>query len=124
VFNVNGIDLDFYFSTLKPADFIDVQAVKTQTVDEQEKEGVEGVPQIIPSVDGIDPAVVDEEIAESAAEAQASYNGAQIAAALDILVKVKEGILTARQAVLFLVQFLNFEEADAKALFEGQVSLF
>jgi hypothetical protein len=41
VFNVNGIDLDFYFETLKPADFIDVQAVKTQTVDEQEKEGVE-----------------------------------------------------------------------------------
>jgi len=41
IFNVNGIDLDFYFETLKPADFIDVQAVKTQTVDEQEKEGVE-----------------------------------------------------------------------------------
>jgi len=124
VFNVNGIDLDFYFETLKPADFIDVGAVKAQGEDEQEKEGVEGVPQVIPSVDGIDPAVVDSEIAESAAEAQASYNGAQIAAALDILVKVKEGILTARQAVLFLVQFLNFEEADAKALFEGQVSLF
>ena len=41
IFNVNGIDLDFYFSTLKPADFIDVEAVKTQTVEEQEKEGVE-----------------------------------------------------------------------------------
>jgi len=41
VFGINGIDLDLYFETLKPADFIDVQAVKTQTVDEQEKEGVE-----------------------------------------------------------------------------------
>jgi len=41
VFNVNGIDLDFYFSTLKPADFIDVGAVKAQGEDEQEKEGVE-----------------------------------------------------------------------------------
>ena len=41
LFSVNGIDLDFYFSTLKPADFIDVDSVKAQTVDEQEKEGIE-----------------------------------------------------------------------------------
>jgi hypothetical protein len=41
LFSVNGIDLDFYFSTLKPADFIDVEAVKAQTTDEQEKEGLE-----------------------------------------------------------------------------------
>jgi hypothetical protein len=41
VFNVNGINLDFYFETLKPADFIDVEAVKVQTVDEQEKEGIQ-----------------------------------------------------------------------------------
>jgi len=41
LFAVNGIDLDFYFSTLKPADFIDVETVKAQTVDEQEKEGIE-----------------------------------------------------------------------------------
>ena len=41
IFNVNGINLDFYFKTLKPADFIDVEAVKAQTVDEQEKEGIE-----------------------------------------------------------------------------------
>jgi hypothetical protein len=41
LFAVNGIDLDFYFKTLKPADFIDVDAVKAQTADEQEKEGLE-----------------------------------------------------------------------------------
>lgn len=41
IFAVNGIDLDFYFKTLKPADFIDVEAVKAQTTDEQEKEGLE-----------------------------------------------------------------------------------
>ena len=41
IFNVNGINLDFYFKTLKPADFIDVEAVKAQTVDDQEKEGIE-----------------------------------------------------------------------------------
>lgn len=41
LFAVNGIDLDFYFKTLKPADFIDVETVKAQTTDEQEKEGLE-----------------------------------------------------------------------------------
>ena len=37
LFETNGIDLDFYFKTLKPADFIDVDAVQAQTTDEQEK---------------------------------------------------------------------------------------
>ena len=41
LFSVNGINLDLYFKTLKPADFIDVEAVKVQTVEEQEKEGIE-----------------------------------------------------------------------------------
>jgi len=41
IFSVNGIDLDFYFKTLKPADFIDVETVKAQSTDEQEKEGLE-----------------------------------------------------------------------------------
>ena len=41
LFAVNGIDLDFYFQTLKPADFIDVEAVRAQTNEEQEKEGLE-----------------------------------------------------------------------------------
>ena len=41
LFAVNGIDLDFYFETLKPADFIDVETVKAQTTDEQEKEGLD-----------------------------------------------------------------------------------
>jgi len=121
LFAVNGIDLDFYFKTLKPADFIDVETVRAQTGDEQEKEGVE---QVVPGAEGVQPAIVDEEVAEGAAEAEASYNGAQISAALDILVKVKEGVLTPRQAILFLIQFLQFDERDARALFEGQVSLF
>lgn len=41
LFATNGIDLDFYFKTLKPADFIDVDAVQAQTTDDQEKEGLE-----------------------------------------------------------------------------------
>ena len=40
IFSVNDINLDLYFKTLKPADFIDLDVVKTQSEDDQEKEGV------------------------------------------------------------------------------------
>ena len=40
IFSVNDINLDLYFKTLKPADFIDLNVVKTQSEDDQEKEGV------------------------------------------------------------------------------------
>ena len=40
IFKVNDINLDLYFKTLKPADFIDLEVTKTQSEEEQEKEGV------------------------------------------------------------------------------------
>ena len=40
IFSVNDINLDLYFKTLKPADFIDLEVTKTQSEDDQEKEGV------------------------------------------------------------------------------------
>ena len=40
IFKVNDINLDLYFKSLKPADFIDLDVVKTQSEDDQEKEGV------------------------------------------------------------------------------------
>ena len=40
VFKVNDINLDLYFKTLKPADFIDLEVTKTQSEEDQEKEGV------------------------------------------------------------------------------------
>ena len=40
IFRINDINLDLYFKTLKPADFIDLDVVKTQSDDDQEKEGV------------------------------------------------------------------------------------
>ena len=40
IFAVNDINLDLYFKSLKPADFIDLDVVKTQSEDDQEKEGV------------------------------------------------------------------------------------
>ena len=40
IYKVNDINLDLYFKTLKPADFIDLEVTKTQSEEEQEKEGV------------------------------------------------------------------------------------
>ena len=40
IFRVNDINLDLYFKSLKPADFIDLEVTKTQSEEEQEKEGV------------------------------------------------------------------------------------
>jgi len=40
IFSVNDINLDLYFKSLKPADFIDLEVTKTQSEEDQEKEGV------------------------------------------------------------------------------------
>ena len=40
IFRVNDINLDLYFKSLKPADFIDLDVTKTQSEEDQEKEGV------------------------------------------------------------------------------------
>jgi hypothetical protein len=46
-----------------------------------------------------------------------TYNGAQIASAIDVIAKVKEGILTQEQAIVFLVQFLQLDVEVAKSMF-------
>ena len=57
---------------------------------------------------------------KATSDAAVSYNGAQIASAIDIFAKVKEGILTTEQAIVFLVQFLNIPASVAQALFSQQ----
>lgn len=59
---------------------------------------------------------------EAAVDKDASYNGAQIASAVEVLVKVQEGILTEEQAKVFLVQMLQFSPQVAEALFTEGVS--
>lgn len=54
---------------------------------------------------------------QAISDAKISYNGAQIASAIDIFAKVKEGILTTEQAIVFLVQFLNIDANIAETLF-------
>lgn len=55
-------------------------------------------------------------------DAAVSYNGAQITSAIDIFAKVKEGILTTEQAIVFLVQFLNIPSLVARSLFTSEVA--
>ena len=65
-----------------------------------------------------DMAVGEDELANK----DASYNGAQIASAVEVLVKVQEGIITEEQAKVFLVQMLQFTPSVADALFTEGVS--
>ena len=114
LFAINDIELDIYFITAKPADFLDLEVIETLDEGEQEKEGIEN-----PQEEG--EVVVDEPIEEGmpviSADNEASYNGAQISSALDIIVKVGEGLLTPEQAIVFLIQMLQFEPSVAQALF-------
>ncbi len=75
-----------------------------------------GVKPVIEIVDAMenDLPVVDD-------AAKQSYNGAQIASAIDIIAKIKEGILTEEQAIVFLVQFLQLPEDIARSFFNEQL---
>ena len=128
LFSINDINLDLYFVSLKPADFIDIQNVAKVSEDEQEKEGitrdgevpVEEVEEIKETPEDSTEEVKDE-VMDEPLEKEASYNGAQISSAIDIIAKVQEGILTKEQATVFLIQFLQLPPAVAKGFFtEGE----
>jgi hypothetical protein len=91
IFAVNGLTLQLDFESLRAEDIV-VNDTTTNAI-------------------GID---------KAASDAAVSYNGAQIASAIDIFAKVKEGILTTEQAIVFLVQFLNIPASVAQALFNPQ----
>lgn len=91
IFAVNGLTLQLDFESLRAEDIV-VSDTTTNAI-------------------GID---------KAASDAAVSYNGAQIASAIDIFAKVKEGILTIEQAIVFLVQFLNIPASVAQALFNPQ----
>mgnify|MGYP003111656894 CR=1 FL=1 len=121
LFSINEIDLDLYFVSLKPADFIDVEAVSKIDESEQEKEGID-VEENVPTAEVVETPEdtteeKEEEVMEEPLEKEASYNGAQISSAIDIIAKVGEGILTKEQATVFLIQFLQLPPAVAKGFF-------
>ncbi len=113
LFSINDIELDIYFITAKPADFLDLDVIDTLDEGEQEKAGV-GTDE---NVEVVEAEPIEDGMPVMSADNEASYNGAQIASALDIIVKVKEGLLTKEQAIVFLIQMLQFEPSVAKALF-------
>ena len=63
--------------------------------------------------------ITDAPTTEAVSKADVSYNGAQISSAIDIIAKVKEGILTQEQAIVFLIQFLQLPTEVASAFFGG-----
>jgi hypothetical protein len=67
----------------------------------------------IPSTD-----VTETPIAITEKVSDVTYNGAQIASALDIVASVGTGTLTQEQAIVFLVQFLGLDVEVAKSMFQ------
>ena len=124
IFRINGIDsLDIYFKTLKPADFLDLDMI--DAIDEQ-TEGIdieEGTEDTVVAPAGevveqpIEEEMPEEEEVEVVQDVEASYNGAQISSAIDIVAKVQEGILSKDQAIVFLIQFLQLPPEVAQRFF-------
>ncbi len=114
MFAVNNISLNLYFKTIEPLEFMDVDdTLDAETIEEEtgvKQEGQEG--QVI---------VDDEMISKDIEKVDASYNGAQISSAIDIIAKVQEGILSEAQAIVFLIQFLQLPENVAKGFFSSSV---
>ncbi len=120
IFHVNDINLDLYFKSLKPADFIDLEVTQTQSEEDQEKEGVTKEDEETETIEtpiAVEDEETEDQIMEEPQENEASYNGAQISSAIDIIAKVQEGVLTKEQATVFLIQFLQLPPAVAKGFF-------
>ena len=111
VLAVNGIHLDVYFKTLQPIEFVeDIDGLSDETIEKETgmKNGEDEVQEV-----GTEVAV------EEVEKVDASYNGAQISSAIDIVAKVQEGILSEAQAIVFLVQFLQLPEDVARGFFNS-----
>lgn len=91
VFAASNITLDLYFTPMKPASFVDTNNL-------------------------FDPSGMGD-----TTDRDASYDGGQIGSAVDVLVKVQEGLITVDQAKVFLVQMLQFTPEVADALFNEKV---
>ena len=124
IFRINGIDsLDIYFKTLKPADFLDLDMI--DAIDEQtEGIDIEEVTEdtvVAPAGEVVEQPIEEEmpeeEEVEVVQDVEASYNGAQISSAIDIVAKVQEGILSKDQAIVFLIQFLQLPPEVAQRFF-------
>ena len=109
----SGVNLQLFF---EPFDLFKTEFADTEAETINEEVAVD----VIPNAD----ATISDEVGGMVEEAEtekvdASYNGAQISSAIDIVAKVQEGILTEEQAVVFLVQFLQLPLEVAQGFFKG-----
>ena len=120
---VNNIALNIYVQTLTPIEFTESSIVSEEQ--REEETGIKEEEETITVEETPSEKIIEEspeEKEDDLEDKQASYNGAQIASAIAILQNVKEGILTEDQAIVFLVQMLQFDIEVAKSMFKGEGS--
>tara|TARA_R110002167_G_scaffold6795_4_gene32088 strand:+ start:300 stop:2366 length:2067 start_codon:yes stop_codon:yes gene_type:complete len=125
LFGINDIELDIFFITAKPADFLNLDVIDTLDEGVKQKEGIVNEDEAVVETPTDAPLQVVEDTPDmptQSADKEASYNGAQISSALDIIFKVGEGLLTKEQAIVFLIQMLQFDPAVAEALFTSETN--
>ena len=111
IFATQEINLSLYFKTIEPLEFMEIEThVDKETIEEETGVKVE-------DQNGIE--IKETENTTDIESVDASYNGAQISSAIDIVAKVKEGILSEAQAVVFLIQFLQLPEEVARGFFNS-----
>jgi hypothetical protein len=110
----SGMTLDLFF---KPFDLFKTEFSDTEAEVINEEVATEVIPDAKATISDEVGGMVDKVEEEEIEKVDASYNGAQISSAIDIVAKVQEGILTKEQAVVFLVQFLQLPEEVAKGFF-------
>ena len=112
----SGMTLDLYF---KPFDLFKTEFADTEAEVINEEIATEVIPGAKATISDEVGGMVEEVESEDIEKVDASYNGAQISSAIDIVAKVQEGVLTEPQAIVFLVQFLQLPEEVAKGFFSS-----
>tara|TARA_B100001564_G_C20653453_1_gene677999 strand:+ start:46 stop:2109 length:2064 start_codon:yes stop_codon:yes gene_type:complete len=115
----SGMTLDLFF---KPFDLFKTEFADTEAEVINEEVATEVIPDAKSTISDEVGGMVDKVEEEEIEKVDASYNGAQISSAIDIVAKVQEGVLTKEQAVVFLVQFLQLPEEVAKGFFNDDGS--
>jgi len=109
----SGVNLQLFF---EPFDLFKTEFTNTEDEVINDEVAVDVIPNADATISNEVGGVVEEAETE---KVDASYNGAQISSAIDIVAKVQEGVLTEEQAVVFLVQFLQLPLEVAQGFFKG-----
>ena len=119
IFSKADINLSLYFKTIEPLEFIEIDKSLDKEIIEEET-GISVEDQEKGSIIDSDKMPTEEIEID---KVDASYNGAQISSAIDIVAKVKEGVLSEAQAIVFLIQFLQLPESVARGFFNSSADV-